>query len=85
MKNQITSINMWESKRIEKVILYTKCYIAWLVPSIHATGKEKQKNVTSVKKSKLLASVAEASSATGTQKAERAELKVNDGGVPMYV
>lgn len=25
------------------------------------------------------------SSATGTQKAECAELKVNDGGVPMYV
>lgn len=36
-------------------------------------------------KKKLLASVAEASSATGTQKAEHAELKVNDGGVPMYV
>lgn len=37
------------------------------------------------KKKKLLGSAAEASSATGTQKAERAELKVNDGGVPMYV
>lgn len=58
-----------------------------------ASGKKEQKDVTSDKKwkkkgkrkKKLLAGVAEASSATGTQKAERAELKVNDGGVPMYV
>lgn len=47
-------------------------------------GKEEQKDMNK-KKKKLLASVAEASSTTETQKAERAELKVNDGGVPMYV
>ncbi|KYQ58244.1 hypothetical protein ALC60_02664 [Trachymyrmex zeteki] len=45
-------------------------------------GKEEQKDMNK-KKKKLLASVAEASSTTETQKAERAELKVNDGGVPM--
>lgn len=51
-------------------------------------GKKEQKDTNErqkMEKKKLLASVAEASSATGTQKAERAELKVNDGGVPMYV
>jgi len=47
--------------------------------------KKEQKDRVKKKKKKLFASVAEASSTTGTQKAERAELKVNDGGVPMYV
>lgn len=43
-------------------------------------NKEKQKGKEKREK-KILADVAEASS----QKAERAELKVNDGGVSMYV